>query len=134
MSNLFEKSIETNPSSCECASDEKILHYICSMTVLKSWKRSYRGLNRKCRSVVLKVSHSKLFKPLTIKSKVSFKTVPTATLLNSIFSVIQPIICPAFAQSNMQGFARNTTNNIKTSIFDNVFQGSTNRSVEFLKD
>ena len=35
-------------------------------------------------------------------------------------SVIQPIICPTVTQSNVQRFTRNTTNNIKTSFFDNV--------------
>ena len=45
MSNLFEKSIETITSSCKCASDEKILNYICSMTFFKPWKMSLKDLN-----------------------------------------------------------------------------------------
>ena len=68
----------------------------------------------------------KMIKSLAIKSKFSFETVALGTFFDSIFSMIQPIIEKRFIWSNMQRFSKTTANNIKTSFFNDVQQGSSN--------
>jgi len=61
------------------------------------WKVSYWKCEKWHYVEVDTQCHLKMIESLTIIPKTSFQTVPIVALLNIIFSVIQPIVCPTFA-------------------------------------
>ena len=123
MSDLFQQSIHSHCSRCECSRDEKIQNDITGLTVFVAWKWSFPELLCKRTKLYDQLMFpSAKEKPLAMKSIFSRNAVSIWTFRDFVFSIIEPIVEKRIWRTDFQINFNSSTNYIEAGIFNDFYK------------